>query len=45
MPTLEWLNKKETVKLADKTPYKLLNIKPELSYGEQSENMILKAII
>ncbi|OEG71749.1 hypothetical protein ATZ36_12955, partial [Candidatus Endomicrobiellum trichonymphae] len=42
MPTLEWLNKKEAVKTTDKTPYKLLNIKPELSCGEQNENMIIK---
>jgi adenine-specific DNA-methyltransferase len=42
MPILEWLNKKETVKLTDKTPYKLLNMKPELSYGEQNENMVIK---
>ncbi|MDR0820370.1 MAG: site-specific DNA-methyltransferase [Endomicrobium sp.] len=42
MPTLEWLNKKEAVKTADKVPYKLLNIKPELSYGEQNGNMIIK---
>ncbi|GHT17000.1 hypothetical protein AGMMS49573_08070 [Endomicrobiia bacterium] len=42
MPTLDWLNKKETVKTADKIPYKLLNIKPELSCGEQNGNMIIK---
>ncbi|GMO54274.1 MAG: hypothetical protein Ta2C_07310 [Candidatus Endomicrobiellum trichonymphae] len=42
MPTLEWLNKKDAVKAADKIPYKLLNIKPELSYGEQNGSMIIK---
>ncbi|MDR3092595.1 MAG: hypothetical protein LBU33_01615, partial [Endomicrobium sp.] len=42
MPILEWLNKKEAVKIADKTPYKLLNINPELSYGQQNGNMIIK---
>ena len=42
MPVLEWLNKNEAVKTVDKIPYRLLKANPELSYGEQSENMIIK---
>jgi adenine-specific DNA-methyltransferase len=42
MPILEWLNKKQAVKTAKQAPYKLLNIKPELSYGKQNGNMIIK---
>ena len=42
MPILEWLNKKEAIKTADKVPYRLLKANPELSYGEQTENMIIK---
>ncbi len=42
MPILEWLNKKEALKTADKVPYRLLKANPELSYGEQTENMIIK---
>ncbi len=42
MPILEWLNKEEAVKTADKVPYRVLKANKELSYGEQSENMIIK---
>ena len=42
MPILEWLNKEEAVKTVDKVPYRLPKINKELSYGEQSENMIIK---
>jgi adenine-specific DNA-methyltransferase len=42
MPILEWLNKKQAVKTANATSYKLLNVKPELSYGKQNGNMIIK---
>lgn len=42
MPILEWLNKEEAVKTADKIPYRVLKANEELSYGEQSENMIIK---
>lgn len=42
MPILEWLNKEEAVKTADKVPYRVLKANEELSYGEQSENMIIK---
>lgn len=42
MPILEWLNKEEAVKTADKVPYRLLKANKKLSYGEQSKNMIIK---
>lgn len=42
MPILEWLNKEEAVKTADKVPYRVLKANKELSYGEQSKNMIIK---
>ncbi len=42
MPILEWLNKEEAVRTADKVPYRVLKANKELSYGEQSENMIIK---
>lgn len=42
MPILEWLNKEEAVKTADKVPYRVLKANKKLSYGEQSENMIIK---
>jgi adenine-specific DNA-methyltransferase len=42
VPILEWLNKEEAVKTVDKVPYRLPKINKELSYGEQSENMIIK---
>lgn len=42
MPILEWLNKNEAIKTADKVPYRLLKANLDLSYGEQSENMIIK---
>ena len=42
MPILEWLGKNEAVKSADKVPYKLLKVNEELSYGDKTENMIIK---
>lgn len=42
MPILEWLNKKEAIKEADRVPYRLLEANPELSYGEQTGNMLIK---
>jgi len=42
VPILEWLNKEEAVRTADKVPYRVLKANKELSYGEQSENMIIK---
>lgn len=42
MPILEWLNKGEATKIAKKLPYRILKANPELSYGEKSENMIIK---
>jgi adenine-specific DNA-methyltransferase len=42
MPTLNWLDKKTAVKTAAQTPYKLLKFNADLSYGDESENMIIK---
>ena len=42
MPILEWLNKGEAVNVTKRLPYRILKANAELSYGEQSENMIIK---
>lgn len=42
MPILEWLNKGEAVNVTKKLPYRILKANAELSYGKQSENMIIK---
>lgn len=42
MPILEWLNKGEAVNVTKRLPYRILKANNELSYGEQSENMIIK---
>lgn len=42
MPILEWLNKGEATEVAKNLPYRILKANPELSYGEKSENMIIK---
>jgi len=43
MPTLHWLTKQDDVKAAEKTPYKLLDEVPALSYGDpDNENMIIQ---
>lgn len=42
MPILEWLNKGEAVNVTKRLPYRILKANTELSYGEQSENMIIK---
>lgn len=42
VPILEWLNKGEATKVTKKLPYRMLKANAELSYGEQSENMIIK---
>jgi adenine-specific DNA-methyltransferase len=42
MPVLEWLNKNEAIKTADKVPYRLLQANSELSYGAASSNMLIK---
>lgn len=42
VPILEWLNKGEAVNVTKKLPYRILKANAELSYGEQSENMIIK---
>ena len=43
MPILDWMNKKQALTAADKTPYKVLVENKDLSYGDQSlGNMIIK---
>ena len=42
MPTLHWLNKEEHIKADKKVPYKVLEPDLELSYGDDSENMIIQ---
>lgn len=43
MPILDWFNKKEALKTADKTPYKVLVENKDLSYGDQTQgNMLIK---
>lgn len=42
MPILEWLNKGEAINVTKKLPYRILKANNELSYGKQSENMIIK---
>ena len=42
MPILEWLNKGEATEITKNLPYRILKANPELSYGEKSENMIIK---
>ncbi len=42
MPILEWLGKDEAVRTADKIPYRSLKVNTNLSYGEKTENMIIK---
>ena len=43
MPILDWLNKKEALTTADKTPYKVLVGNKDLSVGDQTQgNMLIK---
>lgn len=43
MPILDWLNKKEALATADKTPYKVLVENKDLSVGDQTQgNMLMK---
>ena len=43
MPTLHWLTKQDDAKAAEKTPYKLLEEVPALSFGNpDNENMLIQ---
>ncbi|MEG6586066.1 site-specific DNA-methyltransferase [Dendrosporobacter sp. 1207_IL3150] len=42
MPILNWLDRDETIKVANKVPFRLLEADDTLSYGEQSDNMIIQ---
>ncbi len=41
MPILDWLNKEQAVRTAQKVPYRLLEPVPELSYGDKSSSNML----
>ena len=42
MPILDWLNKKENLEKIRRVPYRLLEVNPDLSHGdESSENMLI----
>jgi adenine-specific DNA-methyltransferase len=41
MPLLDWLNKDEATKTANKSAYRLLEEVPELSYGDKDSNNLL----
>lgn len=43
MPTLNWLDRDKDVKAAEKVPYRLLEVVPELSYGDsEAEDMLIQ---
>lgn len=43
MPILDWLGRDEALKVANNTPYRLLEEVPELGYGDKNtENMIIQ---
>ena len=42
MPILQWLNRDETIKVANKVPFRLLEEDKTLSYGVKSDNMIIQ---
>lgn len=42
MPILQWLNREETLTVGRKVPYRLLEEDKSLSYGDNSDNMIIQ---
>ncbi|HML33420.1 site-specific DNA-methyltransferase [Sporomusa sphaeroides] len=42
MPILHWLNRDETLKVANIVPFRLLEADHKLSYGDKSDNMIIQ---
>ena len=42
MPLLDWLNRDETIKIANKVPFRLLEEDKTLSYGDKSDNIIIQ---
>ena len=43
MPILNWLDRNTDVKVAESVPYKLLEVDPDLSYGDpDTENMLIQ---
>jgi adenine-specific DNA-methyltransferase len=43
MPTLDWLNNQDAKRVAQKVPYRLLEVAPELCAGEPSaDNMLIQ---
>lgn len=43
MPTLQWLNREESINKSNKVPYRLLEVDESLSYGDKNtENMLIQ---
>ncbi len=43
MPTLEWANRNEAVRAAARSPYRVLEYDPALSFGDpENENMLIQ---
>ena len=44
MPILQWLDRDKTIQQINKSPYRLLESEPNLSYGNQDlQNMLMEA--
>ncbi len=45
MPILHWLDRDKDIKAAEHIPYRLLEVVPELSYGDPTaENMLIQGM-
>ena len=42
MPILQWLNRDDTLKIANKVPFRLLEEDKTLRYGDGSDNIIIQ---
>lgn len=42
MPILQWLDREKTIKQANRVPYRLLELEPNLSYKDNSNNMLIQ---
>jgi adenine-specific DNA-methyltransferase len=43
MPILQWLDRETTLRKVNEVPYRLLELDPKMSYGDQgSQNMIIQ---
>ena len=41
MPILQWLNRDESIAAAGKAAYRILEVDPALSYGDESPNLLV----